>query len=549
MRDGINLSADIYLPIRIKKEGYPTILLRTPYDNTYPYHIDMAKFFVLHDYIYVVQDVRGRCDSEGEWEPYKNEGYDGFDTIEWIASQPWCNGKIGMMGGSYKGFVQWAAAREKPPHLKTIVPTAAAGNFMREIPYNNGILGLWYIAWLHLVGGRSAQWNITSVVDWKEVFYHLPLLTMDEKLGRLSKNWREILNHPSVDDYWKDFIFAEDNFKKINLPVLHITGWYDGDQSGALFFYNNMIKYSPAANSQYIIIGPWTHAGTRTPNQTIGEIDFSTKSIIDIKNLHLDWFDYTLKGEISKIRNWKLTKYFIMGRNVWKEENSFWAAKQASKISYYLSSAGSANSIEGTGRLIADIPSSNNSDKYLYDPNNPIIIIRDWDIYSHDFEDMVDYQDLLNREDILVYKTAPLESDITIAGNPVLEFFGSSSCFDTDWFISLTDVHPDRKCISLRTGDFGKGALRARYRNSLEYPDFLEPGKIYKFSIELDSICNEFKKNHRIQVAIMSSAFPIYARNLNTRNQNATSSEVKIAENKVLHGKDYPSRLILPLLN
>jgi len=242
MRDGINLSADIYLPSRISETGYPTILLRTPYDNTYPYHIDMAKFFVLNEYAYVVQDVRGRCDSEGEWEPYMNEGYDGFDTIEWIASQPWCNGEIGMMGGSYKGYVQWAAAKEKPPHLKTIVPTAAAGNFMQETPYVNGIPGLWYLAWLHLVGGKTAQWNITSVVNWKEVYYHLPLLTMDEVLGRLSKNWKEILKHPSIDDYWRTIIFTIDDFKKLNLPVLHITGWYDGDQPGALFFITKWLN-------------------------------------------------------------------------------------------------------------------------------------------------------------------------------------------------------------------------------------------------------------------------------------------------------------------
>ena len=548
MRDGINLSLDIYLPSRISETGYPTILLRTPYDNTYPYHIDMAKYFALHEYAYVVQDVRGRCDSEGEWEPYMNEECDGFDTIEWIASQPWCNGKIGMMGGSYKGYVQWAAAREKPPHLKTIVPTAAAGNFMQETPYVNGIPGLWYLAWLHLVGGKTAQWNISSVVNWKEVYYHLPLMTMDERLGRLSKNWKEVLKHPSIDDYWKTIIFTMDDFKKINLPVLHITGWYDGDQLGALFFYYQMINHSPAAHSQYILIGPWTHAGTRTPNQTIGDIDFSTKSIIDIKKLHLTWFDYALKGYKSAISKWKQSKYFIMGRNVWKKEDSFWPPKSTNLQSYYLSSIGTANTKDGTGKLTVDIPKTENFDKYLYDPTNPIIIITDWDIYSQDFKDLVDYQDLLKREDILVYKTDPLERNTTIAGNPILEFYASSSCFDTDWFISLTDVHPDGKCISLRTGDFGKGILRARYRNSLEKPELLEPDKVYKYLIELDSMCNEFKIDHRIQVAIMSSAFPIHARNLNTKNEISTGIETKIAENKVFHGRNYPSRLILPIM-
>jgi putative CocE/NonD family hydrolase len=198
------------------------------------------------------------------------------------------------MGGSYGGWFQWALARERPPHLVTMVSTAAGGRFMQELPFENGAVSLWMLSWLHLVGGRTVQERTNPVVNWKEVFYHLPLKTMDQALGRTNTVWREWLSHPDLG-FWKRFRL-DDDFEHIDLPVLHITGWYDGDQPGALYFYEGMMKHSPAADRQFILIGPWDHAGTRTPKQELGGLNFTPAAIVDMNNLHLRWFDYWMKG-------------------------------------------------------------------------------------------------------------------------------------------------------------------------------------------------------------------------------------------------------------
>ena len=245
-RDGVSLSVDIYLP---EEEGcYPTVLLATPYDNTMKTEVDMAEFFARNGYAYVQMDVRGRYDSGGDWVPMMNEGPDEYDVIEWVSQQPWSNGKVGMMGGSYRGWVQWAAAKLKPPHLITMVPTATGGDYMREYPFYNGIPTLWILGWLNFVGGRTCQNNASSTINWEKVFRSLPVKDMPKLLGREMPIWEEWMSHPDLDDYWNRIIFKPKDFHNIDMPILHITGWYDGDQPGALHYYNEMLKHSPAAD-------------------------------------------------------------------------------------------------------------------------------------------------------------------------------------------------------------------------------------------------------------------------------------------------------------
>lgn len=546
MRDGVRLSADIYLPPGNTEAQYPTILWRTPYDNTrklgHYSPFDTAKFFASNEYAFVIQDVRGRCDSDGDWYPFFNEGPDGYDTVEWIAKQSWCNGNIGMMGGSYAGWVQWATAREKPPHLTTMVSAAAGGFFMKEIPFMNGIPFLGFmLPWLHFVGGRTLQMEVTSVVNWEKVLYHLPLKTMDEILGRTNTVWREWLSHPNLDNYWKRIIFNTKDFKKINIPVLHITGWYDGDQPGALFFYEGMVKHSPADDKQYIIIGPWDHSGTRTPRQQIGSVDFTLAALMDMNKVHLDWFDYWLKGKENEVSKWKRSKYFVMGVNKWVEEEGEWSPRDAKQIPCYLHSQGKANTLMGDGNLSLDKPGKETPDKYTYNPEDPVITVMDFDFYGSKVEPSLDNRFILRRDDVLVYTSKPLKKELMIAGRPFLKLYASSDCLDTDWFATLADVYPDGRSISLVSG-----ALRGRYRNSLEKPELMSPGKVYNFTIELDSTCIVFKPGHRIRLAITSSAFPIYARNQNTGNNIAEDIEIKIANNTVYHDRNYPSHMLLP---
>jgi hypothetical protein len=545
MRDDVKLSADIYLPPEDTEGSYPAILARTPYDNTMKLLVETAKFFASNGYAYVIQDVRGRCDSEGDWYPFFNEGPDGYDTIEWIAKQSWCNGKIGMMGGSYAGWVQWTAAREKPSHLTTMVSTAAGGYFMKELPFINGIPTPVMLGWLHLVGGRTVQVQLSagsaSTVDWEKVFYHLPLKTMDEVLGRTDTVWREWLSHPNLDDFWKRALFDAEDFKRINIPILHITGWYDGDQPGALFFYEGMVKNSQSRDKQYILIGPWDHAGTRIPRQQLGGVDFTVAALMDMNKVHLDWFDYWLKGKENDVAKWKRAKYFIMGVNKWVEKDGAWPSEDVKQTAYYLHSSGRANTLMGDGNLSPDKPREEPPDKYTYNPEDPVIPVMDFDFYGSNVETPLDNRFILRRDDVLVYTSEPLEKELMIAGRPVLKLCATSDCPDTDWFATLADVYPDGRSISL-----GSSALRARYRDSLEKPELMSPGKAYTFTLELDSTCIVFKPGHRIRLAITSSAFPAFARNQNTGNKISEDTEIRIANNTVYHSKNYPSHILLP---
>lgn len=540
MRDGLRLSADIYLPPEEVEGPYPTILQRTPYDNTMELWVKIATFFAEHGYAFVSQDVRGRHDSEGEWYPFFNEGPDGYDTVEWIAEQPWSNGRIGTMGGSYGGWFQWALACKRPPHLVTMVSTAAGGRFMQELPFVNGAVSLWTLAWLHLVGGRTLQRGTNPVVNWKEVFYHLPLKTMDQALGRTNTVWREWLSHPDLDDFWKRFRL-DDDFEHIDLPVLHITGWYDGDQPGALYFYEGMVNHSPAADRQFILIGPWDHAGTRTPKQELGGLNFTPAAIVDMNKLHLRWFDYWLKGVDNGLLNDKRVRIFVMGDNKWRDEED-WPPKRAQMREFYLHSGGRANTLKGDGHLSTKAPATEPPDEYTYNPENPVEVVTDWNLYG-DTEEPLDKRFIERRDDVLVYTSEPLKEELEVCGRPFVTLYASSDCPDTDWVAMLSDVYPDGRSINL-----GQGVLRARYRNSLGEAELMIPGKVYKFTFELMSTCILFKPDHRIRLSITSSAFPTYDRNPNTGHPIGEDAELRIAHHTIYHDNEYPSHILLPVV-
>ncbi|MFQ6053707.1 MAG: CocE/NonD family hydrolase [Candidatus Bathyarchaeia archaeon] len=539
MRDGVELSVDVYLP---GEEGsYPAVLIATPYDNTMKSHVDMARFFVSHGYAFVVEDVRGRYDSGGVWRPFLQEGRDGYDTVEWMAEQPWCDGKIGMMGGSYRGWVQWATARLGPPHLTTMVPTATGGNYMREFPFFWGIPALWILAWLNFVGGRTCQNVASPTIDWERVFRTLPLEAMPEALGRDLPIWKEWLSHPNVDDYWRRVIFTEEDFRGIDLPVLHITGWYDGDQPGALFYYENMVEHSPAGERQYLLVGPWDHAGTRNPQRTLRGVDFTAEAVMEMAEIHLKWFDRWLKGSKNEVDLWPKTRYFVMGENRWAGEDGPWPPEGAEPVRYYLHSGGAANTLWGDGSLSLEKPGDEAADEYVYNPEHPVVTTMTFDFYGEKAETPLDNRYVLRRDDVLVYTSEPLGDRVLVCGRPIVELYASSNCRDTDWFATLSDVHPDGRSISV-----SQGALRARYRNSLERPELMRTGEVYRFRIQLYSTCIAFQPGHRIRLAVTSSDFPRYARNTNTGNDVATDTEIKIARNMVHHNERHPSNILLP---
>lgn len=537
MRDGIHLSADIYLPDLTG--AYPTVVIGTPYDNTMKSHVDMASFFVKHKYAFIVYDVRGRYDSEGDFYSFFNEGPDGYDLIEWAAEQPWSNGKFGMMGGSYRGWIQWATAKEQPPHLTTIVPTATGGNWMREFPFFNGIPCLWMFGWLNFVGSHTNQSQAGTTADWERIYNTLPIQDLPEALGRELPVWKEWMSHPDLDKFWQDISFKTADYQKINIPTLTITGYYDGDQPGAMCYYRGAVQHGPNPTQQYMIMGPWDHGGTRFPKRVLGGVDFTLESQMDMKYVHLAWFDRWLKDKKDAIKDWPLTKYYVMKQNKWIRSEKHWPL-DPKHSSLYLDSDEAANTHLGNGKLVKK-PESDKTDTYTYNPLNPVKPVSNFDFYGAGEEASLDKRYLLRRDDYLVYTSELLTESVTVVGAPVTELYVSSDCPDTDFFVGLMDVQPDGSSVLV-----SEGLMRAGYRNGLDEQELMEQDTVYKITIPMSQTGIEFKPGHKIRLSITSSMFPRYGRNNNTGNPVDTDTETRIATNKIHHGAKYQSRLLIP---
>ncbi len=538
MRDGVHISADIYLPDL--SGAYPTVVIGTPYDNTMKSHVDMAAFFVSHDYAFIIYDVRGRYDSEGDFYPFFNEGPDGYDLIEWAADQPWSDGKFGMMGGSYRGWIQWATAKEQSPHLTTIVPTATGGNWMKEFPFFNGVPCLWMFGWLNFVGSHTNQSLAGTTADWRRIYETVPIRDLPEALGREMHVWKEWMSHSDFDQFWRDISFTNEDYQKIGIPTLTITGYYDGDQPGAMNYYRGAVQRGPNPTQQYMIMGPWDHAGTRFPKKILGGVDFTTISQLDMKYVHLAWFDRWLKEKQDAIKDWPLTKYYVMNQNKWITSDNHWPIEPERK-SLYLGSDGAANTLYGDGKLVEN-QGRQGIDTYIYDPKNPSTPTESYDFYGSGEETPLDKRYLHRRDDHLVYTGEPLKNPVTVVGHPVAELYVSSDCPDTDFFVSLLDVHPDGRSVLV-----SEGLMRARYRNGLEKQEQLKKDTVYKVKIPMSETGNMFKPGHRLRLDITSSMFPRYGRNHNTGNPVDTDTELRVATNKIHHGATHNSRLLLPI--
>ncbi len=538
MRDGVRTSADIFFP---HEDGqFPAILMRSCYDNTTERHLGIVRYFAEHGYVFVFQDVRGRGDSDGTFTPFENEGPDGYDTIEWIAAQPWCNGKVGMVGGSYLGTAQWLAARERPPHLTALVSAAPAGRWMEELPYHRGKILLPMLFWLNSVAGRTNQNTLTTpviaeVVDWQGLMAHTPLLTADELTGRPNGLWRKWLKYDFCN-YWKN-LSLEGRFSEIDLPVLHITGWFDGDQPGALFYYQGMTSHSPAANRQFLLAGPWQHSGVWYPQQKLGDIDFGEASMHDAKALQLHWFDYWLKGEQNGLLDEPHVKVFVMGRNQWREASG-WPIPGTQMMDYYLHSNGKANTLSGDGRLHETLPEDEPADHYTYDPLDTFT-------NNQGIDDDVSFErrPVEERQEVLVYTSSPLVDELEVTGTPTLTLLAASDAPDTDFAAVLVDVFPDGRAVPI-----AEGILRASYRNSVDGGAPITPGETYPYQIEMNAVSNAFLAGHCIRLEILSSYFPKYDRNPNSGDPPGEERSFQTAHQTVFHNQDNPSHLVLPVV-
>jgi len=532
MRDGITLSANVIRPDKPGK--FPVIILRTPYGKNSASQFGFGRFFAGNGYVYVVEDSRGRHDSDGTFHAMHDEADDGYDTIEWAAAQAWSDGNVGTMGGSYGGENQWVAAVSRPPHLKTMAALVSPPGPFYNIPFQYGALTLLMIDWTIGISDRVGQSSRELGLD--RAIRELPLVTIDEfATGKSIHFWKSFFAHPTYDDYWK-VVDYERHWDKVDIPVLHISGWYDDDQPGTFRNFTAMRRL--ARKGQKLLVGPWPHAINSVTK--MGILDFGPSSKIDLQGTLLRWFDRWLKGVTNGVDAEPPVRVFVMGANTWRDEPD-WPLPATQWTKYYFHSGGKANSLSGDGVLSPAPPKKEPPDGYAYDPADPTPFVMR--ASSGQIGGPDDYRPVGERKDVLVYTTPPLEQDMEITGPLSVKLFASSSAPDTDWNVMLIDVHPDG--YALRLND---GVVRASYRESFENPSPIEPGKIYEYTIDCWATSMLIRKGHRLRVHIASAAFPKFDRNLNTGNRFGMDREMQVARQTVFHDAKHPSHIVLPVI-
>lgn len=554
MRDGIKLATDIYRPKGMEKA--PVILVRTPYKKEMSEL--QARFYARRGYAYAVQDCRGRFGSEGVWEPFIHESKDGYDSIEWLAKQPFSNGKIGMIGGSYVGWVQWWAASEHPPHLVTMIPNVSPPDPFHNVPYEYGAFFLWGSIWWADILESQATADISGVAlskigekKYLKLLRDLPVIELDKAvLGKENPYWRKWIQHPTDDSYWQPADFL-DHLKDVNIPVFHQSGWFDGDSIGTKLNYLRMESYKHS--DQKLTIGPWGH--TDTAGRMIGDHDFTETAIIDLQRDYLRWFDHWLKGVDNGIEKDPLVSLFVMGSNKWLHGQTY-PLEITRPQKLYLASAGKANTAKGDGKLTFDAPEANAPpDHYTYDPGDPTPEPRFYEESEENqkkvrsagerrAEAEAYHQKVTEeRKDILVYMTEPLTKPLTFAGPVSAVISASSSAKDTDWFVSLSEVDNGGKIFPL-----AQGKIRARFRKSMKNPEMLKPNEIYEYTIDLWHTGITIPAGSRLRIEVASAAFPLFSRNLNTGGQNEIETKFIAAQQTIYHDKNHPSYILLPVI-
>jgi len=551
-RDGVTLRADIY---RAAGEGkFPVLLERTPYNKSNA--AEFARQAVARGYMVVVQDVRGRYASEGEWYPFMYETQDGFDTVEWVAALPNSNGKVGMFGGSYVGATQLLTAIGHPPHLAGICPVVTASNYHENWTYQGGAFEQWFNeSWTAGLAQNTMDREVSrgtnaligsTVLPLKQFpVFNLQVgpgsVSFTRKLAPYFLDW---LDHPSYDSYWKQWSI-EEQYASIQVPALTIAAWYDIFQGGSLRNYTGMKAHAgteEARAGQRLLVAIGGHAGG---GRTIGSVDFGPAAEeFDENATTLEWYDYLLQGKQNQLATGKPVRIFVMGRNEWRDEDA-WPLARASQKRFYLHSVGRANSALGDGWLSTAAARSEAADAFLYDPANPVPTVGgplccDSD---HLAPGPRDQREVEGRSDVLVYSTPPLEEDLEVTGPVELDLYAKSSAVDTDFTAKLVDVAPNGLAQNLT-----EGILRARYRESRSVAKPIVPGTIYQYQIDLWSTSNVFLKGHRIRVEVSSSNFPRFDRNLNTGKDTATDATILKATNTIYHDAAHPSALLLPVV-
>jgi len=553
LRDGVRLSATLYRPAG-QKEPLPVVAVLTPYgaDSGHDRAVSLAR----QGYAVALVDVRGRGNSGGTFEPMVNEGRDGYDLVEWLARQPWCNGKVAMRGVSYAGYTQWAALKEKPPHLATIVPTAAPYPGV-DFPFYKNIFFAYLYQWLNLTSGAAN--NLKLFGDralWTEKLgdlyrFHRPYRELEDIFGNRHTAFRKWLQHPTPDVYWNSMAPTPEQYAVIDAPILTITGAYDGDQPGALAFYRRHLHWAAgsAREKHYLVIGPWDHAGTATPAREVGGLTFGAASLVDIEKLHRDWYDWTLKGGPKPDFLKKRVAYYVAGpgAETWKYADTLEEVERERRTFYLGSTAGRANDVFASGRLTTE-PHASAPDRYVYDP----LDVRPAERESQENDTpLTDQRFVLaftgdGKEGTgLVYHTDPFPEATEIAGQVKLSLWLSLDVPDTDVLVGLFEIRPDGSSVLLASD-----MLRARYRQSLETQKPAEPGKVERYDFDgFAWLARRVGKGSRLRLAVTSLNSMFWEKNYNSGGDVAAESarDARTAHVTLVHDAEHASVLEIPL--
>ena len=537
MRDGVSLSTDVYRSADWTTG--PVVLVRTPYDKSRV--ASVAEQFVDAGYAAVIQDCRGRLESEGVFIPYNNEGQDGYDTIEWLNRQDWCNGRIGMWGASYFGATQWQAAAEKPDGLIAICPTATWTDFYRNLYQGGSIRISMLTSW---AARMSQPEGATQPTDWNSVFMRLPLSEVDDQIGWPIPWFENMLTHPRPDGYWHRLELS-DEVGELDLAIQHVVGYYDFFSRESVDNFKLMQERASTLSvrkKQQLILGPWDH-GT-IGRSKVGDYDFGETAVWDRNAANIDWLDRFLKDTSkAKLKAFSPVRYFSMGDNQWYDATS-WPPNGVKHTSFYLHSNGNANTRNGDGRLSRKAPrSAQPADEFVSNPADPApanVFDENREIHQVTFGP-VDQSSISDRDDVLVFTSGSLEEDIAFAGNAKARLFVSADTPDADWVVKLIDVHPDGFAQNLVVG-----VMRGQFRNSELELEPLEPNKVYEIEVDLGPVAATVQKGHELRIDICGAYFPLFDRNTNT-GKGPYNGETLISHERVYHSPKQPSRLILPI--
>jgi len=531
MSDGIRLYADVYRPLGVVSS--PTIVTRTPYHKETERFTVRARYFAEHGYAYVIQDVRGRGKSDGDFYPFFDEARDGYDTLTWAATQGWSNGKLGTIGASYSAWTQWLTAPLRHPNLITMVSEASPPDFFQCLPYQGGVFALPLLSWLAELDRKDDA--VPASLDWNSLLMRRPLQNLDKACGHDLRAWRDWLDHDRDDDYWAQLSFNR-RMDAIDLPVFHISGWFDDVLVGSLINYSQMASTTRAP--QKLLIGPWPHRLNTTA--TYGPIDFGPGGLVDLFGIQREWFDRWLKDAIVEPCSAAPVTFFVMGENRWSRARQ-WPPPAVRMHKLYLSSGGQANTRLGDGRLESTTPPADRHDYFVYDPAHPTPFVTQPGWIQLGGPD--DYSEVELRADVLVYSTSPLDQDLAITGPLTVCLFAASSACDTDFTARLLDVRPDGYAMRLNDG-----IVRARFRSSYSKPSLIAADRIYEYSIDCWATSHVFRRGHRVRIEISSACFPRFDPNLNTGLPIGTDETCIVATQKIHHGPRYPSHVVLPVV-